>query len=166
MNGRGPEAGKSLAESEITKATTVVASGPPNLWRILIAVLATASLSLGTEAYAADIAFVMQNITLGNLILLCIAATWTQATSVKYIAAVAAIKSSASSPSLADPTAANITPISATLNSNITSPSISSRDRLESLREVNTLVVWQLEASPISFIYQSDRIHLESLGEK
>lgn len=54
MNGRGPEAGNSLAESEITKATTVVASGPPNLWTILIAVFATASLSLGTEAYAAD----------------------------------------------------------------------------------------------------------------
>ncbi len=33
---------------------TVVASGPPNLWTILIAVAATANLSLGTEAYAAD----------------------------------------------------------------------------------------------------------------
>src|SRR5580704_8143787 len=33
---------------------TVVASGPPNLWTMLIAVVATASLSFDTEPYAAE----------------------------------------------------------------------------------------------------------------
>ena len=54
MNGRGPETGKKGAEIDMTMAITVVASGPPNLWTMLIAVVATASLSFGIEEYAAD----------------------------------------------------------------------------------------------------------------